>query len=224
MTTTTILKDEAYGVYKGPLYPELQDEEARLCRYSGDWIVARFLTEGVSINPTGESFHVDPSTCWILFHADDFDIIRGELSPCDWCSSFDFRCTGTCKRIGGESVKDGALVMPAIDPLKELARLIGQGDPPFAPPRLAMKPFSYTDCTWPECDCGETDICRRNPEQPDAYLRRKLEAEAAHKQVVQDVERRSYQYTTRLVMIIAVCWFITGVCLGWWGTYTWPWW
>jgi hypothetical protein len=208
-------KVQAYGVYKGPLYTELHDEEAELCRYSNVWLAARFLTENVTIKPTGEDFHVDPSTCWLMLHVDDFEIIKGELGPCDWCSSFDFRCTNLCRNhltdVGQR--RDGAIIMPSVDPLRELARLIGQSDP-------------FKDAYYDHIDPVGVQVMERRV-LPEEHLHERVAAfhreRVADAIPVRELPRR-YQYSTRLVAGIAVCWFITGVILGWWGTYTWPWW
>jgi hypothetical protein len=218
-------KVEAYGVYKGPLYTELHDEEAELCRYSGGWLAARFLTEGVTIRPTGEDFHVDPSTCWLLVNEDDFDIVRGEIGPCDWCSSFDFRCTNLCRnRLTTDARRDGSIIMPATDPLRELARLIGQGDPfgyqhrPPDNPREGRGVVTELErdivaSLTAEFHSGGFVGQRDRADEIPVTLR------GAYPPIP-----KPYQYNTRLVVGIAVCWFITGIILGWWGTSTWPWW
>jgi hypothetical protein len=188
MRNIVVLERQAIGVYKGPLYPELHDEEAQLTRYAGAWVAALFI-QGDSIRPTGENFLIDPRKAWLLFHEGDFDIIDGELAPN--VSGFDVA-----------SPKDGAIV-EFVDPLKELARLITQRSLRASDPFSPYRP--------PE-----------ELEKPDAYLRRKLEAQATHKSLVEDMQ--PYQYTTRYVAVIASCWLILGILIGWLGTYTWPWW
>jgi hypothetical protein len=207
---TTTLKAQAYGVYKGPLYPDLLAEEAELCRYSGEWVAARFLVEHMMIRPTGEGHEVDPNSVWILFHADDFDIIKGEVGPCDWCSSFDFRCTGMCKKITAgprrESPKDGAIIQPVADPLAHLAKLLDQADP-FAPYRPGPD------------DLRSTREGRAIVEQLEHQARTR--GGAAYEYEPKVVVRLE---TTRYVAVIASCWLILGILIGWLGTYTWPWW
>jgi hypothetical protein len=215
MRNIIVLERQALGVYRGPLYPELHDKGAELTRYAGAWVAAHFI-QGDPIRPTGENFLIDPRQAWLLFHESDFDIIEGKLAPN--VSGFDVA-----------SPKDGAIV-EFVDTLKELARLITQrslgSSDPFSPYRPPEKPFSYTDCVWPECDCGDTDMCRRNIEKPDAYLRRNLEAQAAFKRADASIAVQPHQYFAAgmYVAVIASCWFILGILIGWLGTYKWPWW
>jgi hypothetical protein len=233
---TTTLKPQAIGVYKGPLYPELHDEEAELCRYSVKWLAARFITEGASIKPTGEDYRIDPSMYWLLLHADDFDIIKGELSPCDWCSSFDFRCTNTCDRVDTprrESPRDGAIIQPVADVLSELARLVGQSDP-FAPYRPGPDDLRSTREGRAIVEEREHSVRFASggyvgESEQDAWARTEggIMPNKLHPHWHSDrayPKKPKHQYTTRLVAVIAVCWLFTGIVLGWWGTMIWQSW